>query len=328
MMEYKKLGNTGLKISELTLGTMQFGWRIEEEESFKVMDKAIELGINFFDTADVYSYWSELSYPGKTEEIIGKWMKDRGSRDDLVLATKLLGAMSDNINDKGLSRRHINQAIYGSLRRLQTDWIDLYQIHSFDDDTPIQETLHGLNILIDDGIVNYLGASNIHPWKYIESLWIAEKNGYQRFESLQPPYNLARRMIVELRFQEIIEKYNIGCIPYSPLGGGFLTGKYKRNKEKPDTPRSDAVEMRYFSDRRFAIVDKVEEIASTHDATVAQVALAWVLSKEFITSPIIGANSVEQLEENVASMELKLDPDELKQLDDVSNWIPDYEKIR
>ncbi len=173
-MKKVKFGNTGMKVSEVTLGTMQMGWRIDEEQSFKIMDRALELGINFFDTADIYTRWSELSYAGKTEEIIGRWMADRGTRDDLILATKLRGPMSEDINNRGLSRRHINQAINGSLSRLQTSWIDLYQIHSSDDDTPIEETLHGMNLLIDDGIVNYIGASNILPWKFVESLWKAQ----------------------------------------------------------------------------------------------------------------------------------------------------------
>ncbi len=327
-MKKVKFGNTGMKVSEVTLGTMQMGWRIDEEQSFKIMDRALELGINFFDTADIYTRWSELSYAGKTEEIIGRWMADRGTRDDLILATKLRGPMSEDINNRGLSRRHINQAINGSLSRLQTSWIDLYQIHSSDDDTPIEETLHGMNLLIDDGIVNYIGASNILPWKFVESLWKAQELGYQRFESIQPPYNLARRMIIELRYIDIVKKYNIAIIPYSPLGGGFLTGKYKRGTDMPDTPRSKGVEMRYYSDKKFDILEKVEEIAKHHDAKISQVALAWMLSKDYITSPIIGANSIEQLEENVAAVELKLEKDELDQLDDISDWISDYEAMR
>ncbi len=327
-MDYTRLGNTGIKVSKIILGTMQFGWRINEEESFKVMDKALEIGINCFDTANIYTYWSENSYPGKTEEIIGRWLKDRGTRDELILATKLRGPMSDNINDRGLSRRHVHQAISGSLKRLQTEWIDLYQIHSFDDETPIEETMHALNMLVDDGRVNYLGASNIFPWQLVESLWVSDRYGFARFETLQPVYNLARRLLVEHQFVKVIEKYKIGVIPYSPLAGGFLTGKYKKDGEVPNTPRSKGVQSRYFTDRRWAILEKVEEIAKNHDATIPQIALAWVLSRPFITAPIIGANSVEQLEENVGALEIKLSKDEINQLDDISDWVPDYEKIR
>ncbi len=327
-MEYVNLGRTGLKVSKITLGTMQFGWRINEDESFKIMDRALELGINFFDTADIYTRWSENSYAGKTEEIIGKWLKKNKTRGDLILASKLRGQMSDDVNNKGLSRRHVHQAIKGSLKRLHTDWIDLYQAHSFDPETPIEETLHSMNILIDQGLVNYIGASNYHPWMFMEALWMADKYGYQRYESLQPPYSIARRIQVEHSFADIARKYRIGIIPYSPLGGGFLTGKYKKGDELPDTPRSKGVSSRYFTDKRWKILDTVTEIAKAHDAKIPQIALAWVLSRDFITSPIIGANSIEQLETNVASLDIKLTEDEIKQLDEVSDWQPDYDSIR
>ncbi len=327
-MQYVKLGNTGTKVSKVVLGTMQFGWRVDEEKSFEIMDRAIELGINCFDTADIYTSWADNSFAGNTEQIIGRWMKDRGTRDDLVLATKLRGNMSDDINDRGLSRRHVNQAITGSLERLQTEWVDLYQIHSFDPDTPIEETLHAMNLLIEDGIVNYLGASNVQPWHFMEALWMADKYGYQRFDTLQPVYNLARRMLVEHEFEKIVRKYRIGVIPYSPLAGGFLTGKYRRDAELPETPRNKGVQSRYFSEQRWNILDKVLDIAESHGAKPSQVALAWMLSKDFITAPIIGANSVEQLEENLGALELKLGGDEIKQLDEVSDWVESYERIR
>ena len=327
-MEYIKLGTTGIKIAPLVLGTMQFGWRVEEEESFKIMDRALELGINCFDTADVYSYWADNSYPGKTEEIIGRWLKDRGTRTDLVLATKLRGAMSDDINDRGLSRRHVHQAIAASLKRLQTDWVDLYQIHSFDNDAPIEETLHALNLLVDNGVVNYLGASNIHPWMLVESFWISEKNGYARFETVQPPYSIVRRMLVEHQMYHVIKKYGLGVITYSPLAGGFLTDRYSRDGTLPDTPRSEGAQKRYFSEKRWKIHETVKEIADSKEIKMPQVALAWIIAKDFITAPIIGANSVEQLEENVGALEVKLDEDEIKRLDEVSDWIQDYEAIR
>lgn len=327
-MDYVRLGKTGIKVSEICLGTMQFGWRIEKEESYKVLDKAIELGINFIDTADIYSYWAEESYPGKTEEILGDWMMDRENRDELVLATKLRGPMSKEINNQGLSRRHIHQAIQGSLTRLQTDYIDIYQIHSFDPNTEIEETLHGLNLVVDSGAVNYLGASNMKAWQFLESLKVAEMQGLQPFETYQPVYNLARRAGLELEFKDIIQKYRIGVIPYSPLAGGFLTGRYRRDAETPDTPRSSGVESRYFTEQRWKILETVEEIANQHDASIVQVALKWVMLQDFITSPIIGANSVEQLEENLGAVELKLSDDEIEQLNDVSNWTEEWEQIR
>ncbi len=327
-MEYTRLGSTGIKISKIVLGTMQMGWRIEEEESFKVMDKAVELGINCFDTADVYTYWADNSYPGKTEEIIGRWLKDRETRDDLILATKLRGAMSEDINNRGLSRRHVHQAIQNSLKRLQTSWIDLYQIHSFDNDTPIEETLHALNLLVERGVVNYIGASNIHPWMLVESFWVSKMKGYARFETVQPPYSIVRRMLVEHQMEHIIKNYGLGIIPYSPLAGGFLTDRYSSEGPLPDTPRSEGAQKRYFTEKRWKIHDTVKEIAQSKDVKMTQIAIAWILSKEFITAPIIGANSVEQLEENFASIDIKLDEDEIKRLDEVSNWVDDYEAIR
>jgi aryl-alcohol dehydrogenase-like predicted oxidoreductase len=327
-MEYIRLGTTGIKIAPVVLGTMQFGWRVEEEESFKIMDRALELGTNCFDTADVYSYWADNSYPGKTEEIIGRWLKDRGTRTDLVLATKLRGAMSDDINDRGLSRRHVHQAIAASLKRLQTDWVDLYQIHSFDNDTPIEETLHALNLLVDKGVVNYLGASNIHPWMLVESFWVSEENGYARFETVQPPYSIVRRMLVEHQMFHVIKKYGLGVISYSPLAGGFLTDRYSRDGALPDTPRSEGAQKRYFSEKRWKIHEMVKEIADSKDVKMTQVALAWIIAKDFITAPIIGANSVEQLEENIGALEVKLDEDEIKRLDEASDWVQDYEAIR
>ena len=327
-MEYRRLGTTGIKVSPIVLGTMQMGWRVDEEESFKIMDRALELGINCFDTADVYSYWAENSHAGKTEEIIGRWLNDRSTRDDLILATKLRGAMSDDINDRGLSRRHVHQAITNSLKRLQTDWIDLYQIHSFDNDTPIEETLHAMDLLVEKGIVNYIGASNIHPWMLVESFWVSEKNGYARFETVQPPYSIVRRMLVEHRMEHVIKKFGLGVIPYSPLAGGFLTDRYSSDGPLPDTPRSEGAQKRYFTEKRWKIHDTVKEIAKSKEVKMTQVAIAWILAKDFITAPIIGANSVEQLEENVASLEVKLDEDEIKRLYEASDWVDDYESIR
>lgn len=327
-MDYVRLGSTGIKVSPITLGTMQFGWRINEEESFKIMDKAIELGINIFDTADIYSAWAENSYAGKTEEIIGKWLKERKLRDDLILASKLRGGMSDDINNRGLSRRHIWQAVKGSLKRLKADWIDLYQIHSFDPDTNIEETLHGLTQLVDQGIVNYIGASNVHPWQFVESLWMSERYGYAKFETLQPVYNLARRFLVEYQFDHVIKKYGIGVLPYSPLGGGFFTGKYSRDTENPDTPRSKGVAAHYFSERKWQTLDAVKEIAAAKGVPVSQIALAWVMSRDFITSPIVGANNVQQLEENVGAVEITLTQAEITTLTDVSNFVEEYEKMR
>ena len=318
-MDYVRLGNTGIKISKIVLGTMQMGWRIDEKTSFEIMDRALELGINTFDTADIYSKWSEDSYPGKTEEIIGKWMKDRGTRDDLVLATKLFGDMGEDVNNRGLSRRHIHQALIGSLKRLQTDWIDIYFTHTFDSDTTVEETLRTFTTLIERGRVNYVGASNHPAWRIMQALWVSEKYGLERYELLQPVYNIARRKTFEQEIEPIVSEYKLGVTSYSPLGGGFLTGRYEKDK-KTNTPRFDSVQKRYFKDRNFDILRAVEKLAKEKDATMAQIALLWVMHKENITAPIIGANSIEQLEENIDAMDIKMKKDDLLALDEASEW--------
>lgn len=318
-MEYRKLGNTGLKISQMVLGTMQMGWRIDEQTAFQIMDRALELGINMFDTADIYSKWSEESFAGKTETIIGNWLKDRGTRDDLILATKLYGDMSDDVNNRGLSRRHIHQALIGSLKRLQTDWIDIYFTHTFDADTPVEETLRTFTSLIDMGKINYVGASNHPAWRLMQSLWVSDKYKLARYELLQPVYNIARRKAFEQELEPIIHEYKLGATSYSPLGGGFLTGKYEQEK-KIDTPRYESVKKRYFKDKNFEILKTIEKLTEEKDATMAQIALCWVIHKENITAPIIGANSIEQLEENIGALEIKLKKDDLKALDEASEW--------
>jgi aryl-alcohol dehydrogenase-like predicted oxidoreductase len=318
-MKYKKLGNTGIKVSELVLGTMQFGWRVDEKESFEIMDKAIELGINTLDTADIYSKWAEESYPGKSEEIIGKWMKERGNRDDLVIATKLFGEMSENINDRGLSRRHIHQALKGSLKRLQTEWVDIYFTHTFDEETPIKETLETFTTLIDQGKIHYIGASNTPAWRIIRALWISDKNNLARYEVLQPVFNLARRHTYEQEIDPLVKEFKLGVTSYSPLGGGFLTGKYKKDK-KSDSPRYESVKRRYYKERNFETLKEMKEITKEKDITMVQLAIAWVVHQESITAPIIGANSVKQLEENIKALEVKLSEDDLKRLNDVSDW--------
>lgn len=327
-MEYAQLGNTGVKISKIILGTMQFGWRIDESTSHQILDRAYELGINCLDTADVYSRWAENSYSGKSEEIIGRWLTKSQNREDFVLATKVRHPLSDNVNDQGLNRRHINLAVKNSLKRLQTDWIDLYQIHAFDNQTLIQETLHSLNSLIDQGVVNYIGASNMPSWRFVEALLTSELHGYASFQSFQPPYNIARRIMVEMDFIEIVSQYNTSIIPYSPLGGGFLTGKYISSGELPDTPRSSSIQNKYSTTKRWKILESIGMIAKEHDYTIPQIALAWILERQFITAPIIGANSVEQLEENLGALDVKLTADNLEHLDRVSDWKEDYEHIR
>lgn len=318
-MEYLSLGSTGIKVSRICLGTMQFGWTADETASIEVMDKAHDLGINFFDTANIYTTWSEKSYGGKTEEIIGRWLKKSGERDDLILATKVRGSMGKGQNDQGLSRRHIQNQLRGSLKRLKTKWIDLYQSHFFDETTPIKETLQVYTDLISDGKVNYIGASNYPAWKLMESIFISEKYNLASYQTMQPYYSLSRRLRYDNDLRDICVKYNIGVIPYSPLAAGFLTGKYQKSQDLPQSDRATGVKNRFFNERGWKILATLEEICRDKGITTAQGALAWVMHQPGITSPIIGANSAEQLEETIQAVEVKFSEDELEQLEVVSS---------
>lgn len=318
-MDITQLGSSGLKVSSLCLGTMQFGWRIDEEQSHKVMDRALELGIFFFDTADIYSRWADNSYPGKTEEIIGRWFKE-ADRDEIVLATKVRGQIGDRPNDVGLGRKHIEDAVQGSLTRLGTEWIDLYQVHSFDPDVKIAETLRALDDIVKRGSAHYLGASNFPGWRLAEALGVSKAEGLADFVSLQPKYNIVNRMKFELGNQQLCTQYGLGVMPYSPQAAGFLTGKYKKDQPLPDSPRANSIKERYMNDRAWNILDKVIELAGNHDATPAQVSLAWLLMQPSVSCPIVGANSVGQLEEAAGATSIKLSNDDLDQLNTVSAW--------
>ncbi|OLS19006.1 MAG: L-glyceraldehyde 3-phosphate reductase [Candidatus Heimdallarchaeota archaeon LC_2] len=318
-MDYKSLGNTGIKVSEICLGTMQFGWTADKTTSHQILDKAVELGINFIDTANLYSRWSDKSYAGKTEEIIGNWLKETGNRDDLILATKVKGQMGEGLNDQGLSRRHIHHQVKQSLKRLKTKWIDLYQSHSFDESTPIKETLEVYTDLIREGKVNYIGASNYPAWKLVEALHVSEKYNLAKYQSIQPYYSLARRLRYDDDLREVCVKYNVGVIPYSPLAAGFLTGKYKQDQELPQSDRATGIKNQFFNERGWAILEILENICSEKGITTAQGGLAWVMQRPGITSPIIGANTVEQLEETIKAVEITFTEDEMDQLNEVSS---------
>jgi aryl-alcohol dehydrogenase-like predicted oxidoreductase len=318
-MDYRKLGRTGLKVSRFILGTMQMGWIVSEEDSFKLLDAALEAGITTLDTADIYSKWGDGSYAGKSEEILGRWIKDRGNRDDLILATKVRGEMSEKPNDAGLSRTHILNSADRSLDRLQTEWIDLYQSHWFDSDVTQEETLRAYTKLIDDGVINYVGASNFTAAELVESFWVSDKNGLARYDSLQPPYSLARRRDYEKHLKPVITKYELGVINYSPLGGGFLTGKYTKDTT-PDSKRAQTIGSRYGKERNYKIVESLTEIAASHDASLMQIALAWVFTRKTVTAPIIGVNTLEQLTHNLGAFEITLSDDDLERLNTVSDW--------
>ena len=319
-MQYRNLGRTGLQVSELCLGTMQWGWTASEEASWAVMDAFIAAGGNFIDTADVYPRWAEGNPGGVSEEIIGRWMKERGNRRQIVLATKVRGVMWDGPNGEGLSRGHIMTAVEDSLRRLQTDHIDLYQTHWFDANTPIDETLRALDDLVRQGKARTIGCSNYPAWRLAKALWTSDKLGLARYDSIQPHYNIAYRAEFERELKPLCQEEGVGVIPYSPLAGGFLTGKYRRGEPVPDSARASAVQRRYLNDRGFTILEALEKLGQARGKSIAQMALAWQLSQPVITSPIIGANSVEQLEDSLGAVGMRLTEEEMKALDVVSAW--------
>ncbi|NLF79387.1 MAG: aldo/keto reductase [Chloroflexi bacterium] len=314
-MNYRNLGQTGLRVSELCLGAMTFGKESDEKASFEIMDRYLEAGGNFIDTADVYN-------AGVSEEIVGRWLKDH--RREIVLATKFRHRTDPGPNGLGASRYHIMHAAEDSLRRLNVDAIDLYQIHIWDSATPLEETLRALDDLVRQGKVRYLGVSNFAGWQLATALGISARLGLERFVCLQPQYSLISRGI-EYELIPLCLSEGIAIIPWSPLGGGFLTGKYTR-EQRPDGARlsSDAggpgenIWSRRATERNWAIVDAVQAIAGAHGVSPAQVALAWVLAQPGVTSPIIGARNLEQLEDNLAAADLALSSDDLARLDAIS----------
>lgn len=319
-MEYKKLGKTGLMVSRLCMGTMQFGWSVNEAGTHRVLSATIDSGINFIDTADVYSKWVEGNPGGVSETYIGNWMKqNKIPRDKIVLATKVRGEMGKGPNDQGLSRVHIINAVEASLRRLQTDYIDLYQSHWTDEDTSIEETLRVFDDLVKHGKVRYVGASNYAAWELMQALWTSDKHKLVRYVSLQPHYNLIHRDEFERELRAVCEAYGIGVVPYSPLAGGFLTGKYRRNEPLPESKRAEG-RKGAMTEKNFALIDEMEVIALRHKASIAQIALAWMLADPVITCPIIGATSVEQLNENLGALNVKLGEDEMILLNKMTAW--------
>jgi aryl-alcohol dehydrogenase-like predicted oxidoreductase len=318
-METRVLGLTGLSVSPLCLGTMQFGWTADESVSQRVLTASYEAGINFFDTADIYSRWADGNPGGVAEQIIGRWMKQNNiPRDKIILATKVRGNMGSGPENEGLSRKHIQQAVENSLRRLQTDHLDLYQAHWPDEKTPIEETLRTFDELVKQGKVRCVGASNYPAWELMQSLWTSDRNNLCRYDSLQPHYNLVHRDEFERELAAVCRTYHLGVIPYSPLAGGFLTGKYRRNLV-PNSARATGVK-RHFSERNWALLDLMDGLAKEKHASISQIALAWLLADPLITSPIIGANSIEQLKDNLGSVDIRLTPAEKSILDKTSAW--------
>jgi aryl-alcohol dehydrogenase (NADP+) len=320
-VKIKQLGRTGLKVSEICLGTMTFGFQCDEQTSFAILNRAWEGGINFIDTADAYPLPPELPTVGRTEEIIGDWFKaNPGRRHETVLATKCYGRMSAAVNDQGLSRRHIMDAIEGSLKRLKTDFIDLYQVHFYDPNTPLDETLRALDDIVRAGKARYIGCSNHLAYQLAKALWVSDKLSIARYDSIQPRYNLLFREFENELFP-LCQSEKVGVIVYNPLAGGFLTGKHQRNKEPEEMGRfklgkaGELYQARYWQNAQFDAVDELKEFLKGRNKSIIQVSLAWVLSNPVITSAIVGASKPEQLNDTLPAVEVKLEQEEIEFMD-------------
>ena len=316
-MERTGLGKTGLNVSRLCLGSMQFGWTADEAASFAVLDAYAAAGGNFIDTADIYSNWVSGNSGGEAESIIGRWMKSRGNRDSLVIATKVRGRMKPGPDGAGLGRKHVIEACEDSLRRLQTDVIDLYQCHYFDEWVPIEETLRAMEELIRAGKVRHIGASNYPPEHLSEALSASRKRGLPAFATLQPHHSLVHRREYESGLASICTANGMGVIPYSPLAGGFLTGKYRRDGAPVASARAGGASQ-FFTEDGWRALDAVLSIAEARGASPSAVALAWQLTVPGVTAPIVGANTPEQFAEQLPALDLRLDAGELAALDAAS----------
>ena len=314
-MKIRRLGRTGLRVTEICLGTMTFGHQCDDKTSFAILSKAADHGVTFLDTADVYPVPPSPETAGRTEDILGRWLK--GQRHKYVVATKCRMRVGHGPNDEGLSRGHILQAVEDSLRRLQTDHIDLYQPHSPDPDTPLEETLRALDDLVRQGKVRYLGCSNYPAWQVALALGHSAKHGWSRFESVQPRYNLLYREI-ESELLPLCRDQGLGVIAYNPLAGGFLSGRYQSLEAPPPGTRfslgatGDLYRERYWQHAQLEAVKELQKTLAPRGRSLIQVAVAWVLAQPAITSAIVGASKPEQLDESLAAVKLTLEKDELE----------------
>lgn len=314
-MEYTYLGNTGLEVSRICLGCMSFGdpnlprwdWVLNEADAAPFFRRAIELGINFFDTADMYS-------SGRSEEITGRWLKEYANRDEIVIATKVFFGPSDQPNMRGLSRKHIQQACEDSLRRLGIEAIDLYQIHRLDPNTPIEETLHALDLLVQQGKVRYIGASSMYAWEFMHALSVSDQHGWARFVAMQNHYNLLYRE-EEREMVPLCESQGIGMIPWSPLARGILGRRPEPNQQSTTRAETDRLLWFYQSPADQAIIEAVAQVADQRGVTMAQVALAWLLSRPTVTAPIVGMTKLSHLEDAVGAVDIRLTTEEIAMLE-------------
>ncbi|MDR6378556.1 aldo/keto reductase [Paraburkholderia strydomiana] len=321
-MQYRKFGRTGLTVSRLCLGTMTFGLQTEEDASRRILDTAADAGVNFIDTADVYPLGSDHGDAGRTEEIVGRWLK--GKRDRFILATKAVGKMGPSAWDQGASRKHLLDAIDASLKRLGTDYVDLYQLHTDDANTPLDETLEALDVIVRSGKARYIGVSNFLAYRLARALGRADVLRVARFVSVQPRYNLLFRQI-ERELLPLAAEEQLAVMPYNPLAGGLLTGKHKLDAAPPSGRFTETVgkagamyQERYWHQREFETIERLKAIVEPTGESLTRVSLAWVLANPLVTSAIIGASRAEQLNDTLAASELVLDADIKQQLDEAS----------
>ena len=314
-MHKRKLGNSGLEVGPLAFGGNVFGWTIDESTSFRLLDAFVAAGFNLIDTADVYSKWASGNHGGESETIIGKWLKQSGKRDHVILATKV--GMEMGPGKKGLSRTYILKAVEDSLRRLQTDHIDLYQSHQDDPETPLEETLGAFGELIRQGKVRTIGASNYSADRLSESIRVSKASGLPAYQCLQPHYNLIERTGFEAELEPICREAGLGVIPYYSLASGFLTGKYRSETDLSKSARGQGVK-KYLNERGVRILDALGEVSGRHSTTPARVAIAWLLTRPSVTAPIASATSVEQLDDLIEATRLVLDEASIELLDHAS----------
>jgi 1-deoxyxylulose-5-phosphate synthase len=314
-MQYVNLGKTGLKVSRLCLGMMTYGsktwrpWVLEEKEALPFVKRALDAGINFFDTADMYSL-------GASEEVLGRSLRKFGTkRENVVIATKVFNPMSDDPNDKGLSRKHIMDGIDASLRRLQMDHVDLYQIHRWDYDTPIEETMQALHDVVKAGKARYIGASSMFAWQFTKAQYTADLHGWTRFVSMQNHYNLVYREEEREMIPACIDQ-GIGLIPWSPIARGFLGRKREQINDTVRAKTDQYAQDMYYREEDFTVAERAQEVAAERGVSPSQIALAWMLNKPHITAPIIGSSKMEHLEQAITALEIKLSPEEIARLEE------------
>lgn len=314
-MKKVNLGITDLEVARINFGGNVFGWTLDEKQSFEILDAFADAGFNFIDTADIYSHWAEGNVGGESEIIIGKWLKNKGNRDEIVVATKVGGA--NGVHPTDTSKAHILKSVDESLKRLQTDYIDLYYTHFDDGITPIEETLSAYDEIIKAGKVRYIGASNVSPERLIESLELAKKTGLPQYQVLQPHYNLVERANYETNYAPIVDKYNLSVLPYWSLAAGFLTGKYRSEADFGKSVRG-AASQAYMNEKGFAVLSALDTVSAKHDTKPATVALAWLLNQPHVAAPIVSATNKSQLQTLFDAPALTLDAEDLQLLDNSS----------